>query len=262
MSRVFREAITELREKLGLSRAELSKLTGIPADTIVSIEIKGRSPGSDVLSKIFSAFPQYINWLALAECEYLAGQFEPGTSIKPDLAFQIIDSVDARNLDQIIINPKHIKEAIFLQSVGDDFSINIAGENTVIESSEQVNRKFDAGGKKRDSFVFGVPQHFGTAILLVLSKRENRGFSRVVLVKDDCFDLKESILNGAKSNTFLAVHNWFKETGINKFDIGTVHYKNLRILESESDELKTSDIYPSADDDAIKSLVEWRKSFK
>lgn len=151
---------------------------------------------------------------------------------------------------------------IFLQSVGDDFSISIAGENTVIESSGQVNRKFDAGGKKRDSFTFGVPQHFGTAILLVLSKRENRGFSRVVLVKDDCFDLKESILNGEKSNTFLSVQNWFKETGINKFDVGTVHYKTLRILESESNELKLSDIYPSADDDAIKSLVEWRKSVK
>lgn len=262
MSRVFREAITELREKLGLSRAELSKLTGIPADTIVSIEIKGRSPGSDVLSKIFKAFPQYANWLALAECEYLAGQFEPGTTIKSDSAFQIIDSVDARNLDQIVINAKHIKEAFFLQSVGDEFSVNIAGENTVIESSRQVNRKFNAGGKKRDSFSFGVPQHFGTAILLVLNKRENRGFSRAVLVKDDSFDLKESLSNGDRSTPFLAVQNWFKKTGINKFDIGTVHYKTLRILESESDELKLSDIYPSADDDAIKSLVEWRNSFK
>jgi hypothetical protein len=60
----------------------------------------------------------------------------------------------------------------------------------------------------------------------------------------------------------LSVQTWLKDACINKFDIGTVHYKTLRILEPESDELKVSDIYPSADDDAIKSLVEWRKNFK
>lgn len=262
MSIDLQQKIKTLRDGLGLTRQGMSDLTGIPAQTFASIELRGRSPGGETLQKICCIWPAHALWLMTNETELLAGQIDPSMKSSQADAFQIVDSVDARNLDQIIINPKHIKEAIFLQSVGDDFSISIAGENTVIESSGQVNRKFDAGGKKRDSFVFGVPQHFGTAILLVLSKRENRGFSRVVLVKDDCFDLKESISNGAKSNTFLAVQNWFKDTGINKFDIGTVHYKTLRILESESDELKISDIYPSADDDAIKSLVEWRKSFK
>lgn len=262
MSRNINERIETLRKSEGLSREKFGELVGVSPNNLKAIEQKGVNPGFDTVQKIAQAFPMYALWLTSCETENIAGQFEPGTTIKPGSAFQIIDSVDARNIDQIIVHSKFIKEAIFLQSVRDDFSINIAGENTVIESSEQVNRKFNAGGKKRDSFVFGVPQHFGTAILLVLSKRENRDFSRAVLVKDDSFDLKESISNVAKSNTFLAVQNWFKEAGINKFDIATVHYKTLRILESESDELKLSDIYPSADDDAIKSLVEWRKSFK
>lgn len=262
MSIAISQKIRIIRELHSLSRAKFAESIGVSARTLEAIENTGGSPRVEVIEKVAEVYRGYALWLITGESEYLAGQSNPMTDEQSKGAFQIIDSIDARNIDQIIINPKHIKEAIFLQSVGDDFSINIAGENTVIESSVQVNRKFDADGKKRDSFVFGVPQHFGTAILLVLSKRENRGFSRVVLVKDDCFDLKESISNGAKSNTFLAVQNWFKETGINKFDIGTVHYKTLRILESESDELKHSDIYPSADDDAIKSLVEWRKSFK
>ncbi len=262
MSTSFSERITKIRSGLGISLDQMAKDMGVPVPTLKGVIYGDKTPKADLIEKLVSVWPQYALWLISGEKEYLAGQYGPCSEMFSNVAFQIVDSVDARNMDQIIINPKHIKEAIFLQSVGDDFSINIAGENTVIESSEQVNRKFDAGGKKRDSFVFGVPQHFGTAILLVLSKRENRGFSRVVLVKDDCFDLKESISNGAKSNTFLAVQNWFKEAGINKFDIATVHYKTLRILESESDELKLSDIYPSADDDAIKSLVEWRKSFK
>lgn len=262
MSIPFSERIRLVRESLGLTRAAFCKEIGIPDRTLVSIELGGNVPGGEVLSKIFSAFPQYTLWLSLGETEFLAGQKTPELNKQSNTAFQIIDSVDARNMDQIIVNSKHIKEVIFLQSVGDGFFVDIIDERVSIEPSEQVSRKFVAGGKKRDSFVFGVPQHFGTAILLVLSKRENREFSRAILVKDDSFDLKESISNVAKSNTFLAVQNWFKEAGINKFDIATVHYKTLRILESESDELKLSDIYPSADDDAIKSLVEWRKSFK
>lgn len=262
MSIILREKVAELRGKLGLTRAEFCEKVGIPNGTLVSIELRGNAPGAEIITKIIETFPQYALWLTTGETEYIAGQFEPGVTDISDSIFQVVDSIDARNMDQIIINAKHIKEAIFLQSVSDDFSVNVAGKSTVVEPSEQVIRKFNEGGKKRDSFVFGIPQHFGTAILLVLSKRESRGFSRAVLVKDDSFDLKESISDGAKSNTFLAVQNWFKEAGINKFDIATVHYKTLRILESESDELKLSDIYPSADDDAIKSLVEWRKSFK
>lgn len=262
MSTSFSERITKIRSGLGISLDQMAKDMGVPVPTLKGVIYGDKTPKADLIEKLVSVWPQYALWLISGEKEYLAGQYEPSSETFSNVAFQIVDSVDARNIDQIIVHSKFIKEAIFLQSVGDDFSINIAGENTVIESSEQVNRKFNAGGKKRDSFTFGVPQHFGTAILLVLNKRENRDFSRAVLVKDDSFELKESILTEAKSNTFLAVQNWFKEAGINKFDIATVHYKTLRILESESDELKLSDIYPSADEDAIKSLIEWRKSFK
>jgi len=262
MSIILREKVAELRGKLGLTRAEFCEKVGIPNGTLVSIELRGNAPGAEIITKIVEAFPQYALWLTTGEIEHIAGQFEPGVVDMSDSIFQIVDSVDARNIDQIMVNSKLIKEVIFLQSVGDGFFVDIAGAKVSVESSKQVNRKFDFAAKKRDSFVFGIPQHFGTAILLVLSKRENRNFPRAVLVKDDSFDLKESIGGGSKSNTFSSVQKWFKDAGINKFDIGTIHYKTLRILESESDELKLSDIYPSADDDAIKSLVEWRKSFK
>lgn len=261
MSIAISQKIRIIRELHSLSRAKFAESIGVSARTLEAIENTGGSPRVEVIEKIAEVYRGYALWLITGESEYLAGQSNPTIDEQSQGAFQIIESVDARNIDQIIINTKHIKEVIFLQSVGDGFSINVAGENTVIEPSDQVNRQFNEEGKKRESFVFGVPQHFGTAILLVLNKRENRGFLRAALVKDDSFDLKESISNGAKSNTFLTVQNWFKEAGINKFDIGTVHYKTLRILECESDELKLSDIYPSADDDAIKSLVEWRKEF-
>jgi transcriptional regulator with XRE-family HTH domain len=262
MSIAISQKIRVIRELHSLSRAKFAESIGVSARTLEAIENTGGSPRVEVIEKIAEVYREYALWLITGEGEYLAGQFNPGVEEQNKSAFQIIESVDARSIDQIIINPKQIKEVIFLQSVGDDFFVDILGEKVAIESSSQVSRKFNSSAKKRGSFVFGIPQHFGTAVLLVLSQRESRGFPRGVLVKDDSFDLKESLANSAKSNTFLSVQKWFKGTGINKFDIGTIHYKTLRILESESDELKLSDIYPGADDEAIKSLVEWRKIFK
>lgn len=254
------EKIELIRQSAGLTQNEFAERVGVSVNTLIAVKSRGSSPRFDVLEKICEVWPEYGLWLITGETEPLAGQYEPGRKGSNKIAYQIIDSVDARNLDHMIVSSKHVKEVIFLQSVGDDFFVPFADEKIAIETSRQVNRKYNAAEKK--TFAFGIAQSFGTAILLVLSKRENREFSRAVLVKDDSFDLKESISNVAKSITFLAVQNWFKEAGINKFDIATVHYKTLRILESESDELKLSDIYPSADDDAIKSLIEWRKSFK
>lgn len=262
MSTSFSERITKIRSGLGISLDQMAKEMGVPAPTLKGVIYGEKTPKADLIEKLVSVWPQYALWLISGEKEYLAGQHEPLYEGASNAAFQIIESVDARNMDQIIVNSKHIKEAIFVQSVADDFFLDIAGDRVVIDPSEQVNRKFNFSENKRKSFVFGVSQSFGTAILLILDAREKRGFPRAILVKDDSFDLKESISSGEKSNTFLSVQDWFKNAGINKFDIGTVHYKTLRILECESDELKLSDIYPSADEDAIKSLIEWKKSFK
>lgn len=262
MSIPIYEKIERIRAAEGLTQAEFSEKIGVSANTLNAMKSRGSSPRFDVLEKICQVWPQYGLWLITGESEALAGQFEPERNSNEKIIFQIIESCSARNIDNLIVNPKHITEVIFLQSVGDGHSVNIAGECHPVKTSDQINRKLDFSEKHRKSFIFGIPQNFGTAILMILTARENRGFPRAILIKDDEFDLKEALSDLEKGKTFLAIKSWLEDAGINKFDIGTVHYKTLRILESDSDELKLSDIYPSADDDAIKSLIEWRKSFK
>lgn len=259
------EKILELRSLLNMSREAFSERIDVPTNTLKSIELKGVIPKSDVLLKICKQFPEFTLWLTIGETEYLAGQYEPGLDKFGKTAFQIIDSVDARNMDQIIVNPKHIKEVIFLQSVGEGFELEYSAESKIsVNASAQVLRKYNSGNKIKDRFVFGLAQEYGTAILLVLDSRDKREKCnlRAVLVKDNEFDLKEIFNIGSETNTFKTVKSWFISSGIREFDIGTVSFKTLQVLETDSDELKINDIYPQVDARAVDALIEWRKSFK
>ncbi len=64
MTNSVQERLLYLRaECLQLTRQEFSDLTGIPAQTLASIELRARIPGGDTLQKIAAIYPELILWL-------------------------------------------------------------------------------------------------------------------------------------------------------------------------------------------------------
>lgn len=63
----FGERIRKIREEKGLTREEFSKLTGIPMNTLVGYESRGKDPSGSNLEKIAKAFSKDAEFLILGE---------------------------------------------------------------------------------------------------------------------------------------------------------------------------------------------------
>ena len=113
MSIPIYEKITQLRKHRRLTRDEFSAETGVPSNTLKSIEQKGVVPRSDVLERIALRWPEYAHWL-LTGTDPLQSEDEP--SLDGLARFRIIDSVDARFMEQCIIKPTALTKLIFISS--------------------------------------------------------------------------------------------------------------------------------------------------
>jgi transcriptional regulator with XRE-family HTH domain len=115
MSIPIYEKISQIREELGLTRNQFADETGIPLNTLKSIEQKGVIPKSDVLEKIAMKWPEYAQWLLTGSTTLK----KSGISSENTLTrFRIIDSADARYMDQCFIKPSAFKKLVFIQSQG------------------------------------------------------------------------------------------------------------------------------------------------
>lgn len=61
------QRIQTIREKEGLTREEFSKITGIPKDTLVGYEFRGKDPAGSSLEKIARKFPSYIHFILVGK---------------------------------------------------------------------------------------------------------------------------------------------------------------------------------------------------
>lgn len=71
------EKIRNVREILGLGRAEFSQKTGIPKDTLIGAELGRREPKAGILIAIAQQWPEYAAYLLTDETEI--GQRNPET---------------------------------------------------------------------------------------------------------------------------------------------------------------------------------------
>lgn len=112
MSSPIAEKIIVLRNFLDLSRAVFSEKIGISVNTLKTIEQKGVIPKSDILVRIANTWPKYANWLLLSE-----GTVESLEVLHKDLEnYALIDSVDARFMEQCVVKSDRFSQLIFLQS--------------------------------------------------------------------------------------------------------------------------------------------------
>lgn len=113
MSIQIHEKITQIREQKGLTRDQFAAATGVPVNTLKSIEQKGVVPRSDVLEKIALRWPEYAHWL-LTGTSGLEGL--DVLSFGASTRFRIIDSVDPRFMEQCIVKPGALNKLIFISS--------------------------------------------------------------------------------------------------------------------------------------------------
>jgi len=112
MSRPISEKILMLRGFLGLTRIEFSESIGFSINTLKAIEQKGVTPKSDVLIRIANTWPKYANWLLLGE-----GDLESLEELDQHLeSYIVIDSVDARFMEQCVVKNDRLAKLLFLQS--------------------------------------------------------------------------------------------------------------------------------------------------
>jgi transcriptional regulator with XRE-family HTH domain len=112
MSRPISEKILVLRGFLDLTRVEFSESIGFSINTLKAIEQKGVTPKSDVLVRIANTWPKYANWLLLGE-----GSLESLEALDKGLEnYAIIDSVDARFMEQCVVKSDRLSKLVFLQS--------------------------------------------------------------------------------------------------------------------------------------------------
>lgn len=65
MSTPIGEKIRNVREILGMGRQEFVNATGIPKNTLIGIEVGKHKPGTEAITAIANAFPQYALYLLL-----------------------------------------------------------------------------------------------------------------------------------------------------------------------------------------------------
>lgn len=232
--------IRELREALGLSRSKMSDRTGVPERTFVSIEVRGSSPGGETIQKIAESLPCYALWLVTGEDAPLSGQFSPpkstGDMSNRLLAYQVIDVVDARCLNTMLVNPSAIEKVLFLQTT----DVPVA-EKVKRLLNETIYHKGKFAPKQSDG------ASWGTAALLITSGANSAGFKRVVLAKSGSFDLLEIRRTGRPTGVLGSISNWCERHGVHSFDVAEVNDLTLQAIEAESDELKISDLYPPSE---------------
>jgi len=254
MSIAMHEKITILRDRLGLSRPVFADATGIPVNTIKSIEQKGVVPRADLVEKIARRWPEYALWLLIEEDAPIAGQFTPSlySGIKKDEveSYQIIDIVD-RNLDVSVVKPSEIDFAIFLQT------------SSNVPASSKVSRIINSTSVHQGVFA-ASPRDYnsqGTGMLLVVRGDGQAGVRRGVLVKDGCFDIREIEQKGDACGLLGIFQAWFDRHGIRKFDIAGVNFNTIDAVDLGMGELKRSDLYDAPDDTHI-SFEMWQKHFQ
>jgi transcriptional regulator with XRE-family HTH domain len=256
MSTSLQERIKKLRESIGLSRNLMSDKTGIPAQTFASIELRGRSPSGETLQKIAESMPEFACWLLTEEDAPLAGQYSPLELHKENQAYQIIDVIDARDLDQTIVKPTSIEKAIFLITGNVPISPKVKRLATSYLHSSNIGYWSDK------PFTDGINTNFGTAILLVLKTRRanTEKFKRAILVQDGSFDLLDIERKDCIYGLLKELKAWFETHSIRRFEVKSVNRLTLNVIESGLVELKTVDIH-DAPESAKKSFELWCESF-
>lgn len=63
------EKIRIVRESLGMGRAEFSRKTGIPKETLIGTELRGSEPRAGILIAIATQWPQFAAYLLTDETE-------------------------------------------------------------------------------------------------------------------------------------------------------------------------------------------------
>lgn len=69
MSIPIGEKIRNVRESLGMGRAEFSQKTGIPKDTLIGAELNRREPKAGILIAVAQQWPEYAAYLLTDEVE-------------------------------------------------------------------------------------------------------------------------------------------------------------------------------------------------
>ncbi|MEZ0233097.1 MAG: helix-turn-helix domain-containing protein [Methylophilaceae bacterium] len=83
MSTKVGEKIRQIRECLKIERTEFSQMTGIPRDTLVSVEIGRREPGAGILIAVAEQWPEYATYLLTDKIEVIQKKPEiSGLNIK------------------------------------------------------------------------------------------------------------------------------------------------------------------------------------
>lgn len=59
--------IRKIREEVGLTREQFSELTGVPLNTLVGYEHRGKDPSGSNLEKIAKQFPHRCSFLLLGK---------------------------------------------------------------------------------------------------------------------------------------------------------------------------------------------------
>ncbi len=256
MSTSLQERIKVLRESIGLSRSLMSDKTGIPAQTFASIELRGRSPSGETLQKIAESMPEFACWLLTEEDAPLAGQFSPLELHNDNQAYQIVDVIDARDMDQMVVKTSAIEKAVFLVTG------NVPVSPKVKRLATSYLHRSDIGYWSNEPFTGGINTNFGTAILLVLKPRRANveKFRRAVLVQDDSFDLLEIEKKGGIFGLLKDLKVWFDQHAIRRFEIKSVNRLALHVIEFGLVELKSTDIH-EAPESSKKSFEIWCESF-
>lgn len=109
----------EVQERSGLTMKAFSDAIAVSENTLRTIWKRQSTPKGEILEATCQKWPEYTMWLMTGRERYKPMNNGLQTVLVSH-AFEVIDCVDARFMDKVIVNPEHFSKLVFLQSTDNE----------------------------------------------------------------------------------------------------------------------------------------------